>query len=86
VVFQGALVREQGVTFAIVIVKSHVLQAPNQAGSAITSFQPLFPGTPLVLMAQDHQGVPTYYGRKDLVNFLSRVPMGSIPWKEYRTN
>jgi hypothetical protein len=86
VVFQGALVREQGATFAIVIVKPHVLQVPDQARAAITSFQPLFPGAPIVLMAQNHQGVPTYYGRQDLVNFLSRVPIGSIPWKEYRTN
>ena len=84
--FQGALIREQGVTFAIVIVKPHVLQGDDQARAAISSFQPLFPGAPIVLMAQNHRGIPTYYGRKDLVRFLSRVPMGSIPWKQYRTN
>ena len=28
--FDGALIREQGVTFAVVIVKQHVLQCTNQ--------------------------------------------------------
>jgi hypothetical protein len=84
--FQGALVREQGVTFAIVIVKEHILNVPSQAKSAIRSFQPLFPQAPIVLMAQDARGRPAYYGRHDLVNFLSRVSLSTIPWKEYTTS
>jgi hypothetical protein len=84
--FQGAIVKEQGVTFAIVIVKKSVIDNHAEAGRAIISFQPYFPGLPVVLMAQDHRGVPTYYGRNDIAKFLASVPLQAIPWKEYRTN
>lgn len=81
--FQGALVTEQGVTFAIVIVKPHVIQNSFTARETLRGFAPRFPGVPVVLMAQDYRGVPTYYGRKDIVNFLANVPMECIPWREY---
>jgi hypothetical protein len=84
--FEGALVREQGVTFAIVIVKPHVLNSGQQAEEVADSFQPAFPGVPIVLMTQNGRGVPTYRGRRDLVNFLSRVPMRAIPWRRYTLN
>lgn len=81
--FQGAVIKEQGVTFAVVIVKKHVIDNRSQAAQAVSSFQPFFPGIPVVLMAQDHRGVPTYYGRKDIARFLASVPLQAIPWKEY---
>lgn len=84
--FEGALVREQGVTFAVVIVKPHVLNSQSESGRVAAGFQPAFPGTPIVLMAQNHRGAPTYMGRRDLVNFLSRVPVNAIPWKRYSLN
>ncbi len=81
--FQGAVIKEQGVTFAVVIVKQHVLDISSEANDAIASFQPLFPGIPLVLMAQDSRGTPTYYGRRDIVNFMADVALSSVPWREY---
>ena len=81
--FQGAKIREQGVDFAIVIVKPHILNSPNERNETISSFSPIFPGIPLVLMAQDAMGVPTYYGRKDIVDFLANIHISQIPWKEY---
>ena len=83
---QGALVKEQGVNFAIVIVKSFVLQSTFEANKARQSFASLFPGLPIILMAQDGSGRPTYQGRTDIVNFLVNVPMSVIPWKEYSYN
>ena len=84
--FQGAVVREQGVTFAIVIVKRHIIDSTTEANNAIRSFSPVFRGVPLVLMAQDARGVPSYYGRRDIVNFLANVPISAIPWKQYTLN
>lgn len=84
--FQGALVKEQGLTFAIVIVKSHVIQHTAEAMSTQQAFSPVFPGVPIVLMAQDSSGVPTYYGRRDIVGFLSNISMEAVPWKEYSFN
>lgn len=82
---QGAVIREQGVTFAVVIVKPHVVENQYEATRAIGSFQPTF-GVPVVLMAQDGQGRPTFYGREDIASFLSGVPLGRIPWREYSIN
>lgn len=81
--FQGAVICEQGITFAVVIVKQHVVANRSNASRTIESFQPAFPGIPVVLMAQDRHGRPTYYGRQDIAGFLSKVPVQAIPWKEY---
>lgn len=82
---QGAVIREQGQTFAVVIVKPHVVQNANEAARAVQSFTPIF-GVPVVLMAQDSRGRPTYYGRRDIANFMSRVPLHAVHWKEYAIN
>lgn len=84
--FDGAVIREQGVTFAIVVVKPHVLNGIHEANRAISSFAPAFPGMPVVLMAQDSRGRPTYYGRRDITNFLSRVSPSRIRWNRYTIN
>lgn len=80
---QGAVIKEQGVTFAIVIVKKHVLDSQVKRDEAQMSFRSLFPGMPIVLMAQDSKGIPKYWGRKDIVEFLANIYPEQIPWKEY---
>ncbi|MGI9325675.1 MAG: hypothetical protein ACR2PZ_10680 [Pseudomonadales bacterium] len=83
--FQGAVIREHGVTFSIVVVKANVIQSSSRASDAISSFTPVF-RTPVVLMAQDGRGKPTYYGRPDIANFMASVPAHAIPWREYTLN
>jgi hypothetical protein len=80
---QGAVIEEQGITFAIVIVKKQVLDRRNQAEGMIREFQPVFGGVPVVLMAQDHRGLPRYYGRKDIARYMADVPVSAVPWREY---
>jgi hypothetical protein len=81
--FQGALIREQGITFAVAVVQKHVVDNPTTAREAIASFRPAFPGVPIVLMAQDHSGRPTYYGRQDIARFLANTPIGAISWRSF---
>lgn len=81
--FQGALIKEQGVTFGIIIVKPHVLQNKSEANSMYDFGNRMFGEMPIVLMAQNSRGVPTYLGRRDIVNFLAKVPIHRIPWREY---
>lgn len=81
--FEGAVIREQGVTFAIVVVKPHVVQNQHAAIKAINAFSPHFPGMPVVVMGQDSRGTPIYVGRKDISSFLANVPLSAIPWKQY---
>ena len=80
---QGAVIKEQGVEFAIVIVKKYVVDNKFQADKAIHDFSPFFPEIPLVLAAQDHRGRFTYYGRDDISKFLASINPSRIPWKEY---
>jgi hypothetical protein len=84
--FEGAVIHEQGVTFAVVIVRPSVIENTIEAGRAIQSFQPVFPGMLVVLMAQDGRGRPTYYGRRDLSQFMASVPLRAVPWKRYTIN
>jgi hypothetical protein len=84
--FEGALVKEQGVSFAIVVVKSHVLNNHSEADQTAHSFRRAFGGVPVVLMAQNSSGRSTYYGRPDIVKFLANVPLQAIPWRRYELN
>lgn len=79
---QGAIIREQGQSFAIVVAKSHVVTNQSKAAEMIRGMTPVF-GVPVVLMAQDSQGRATYYGRKDISRFMANVPLHAIPWKKY---
>jgi hypothetical protein len=81
--FDGAVVNEQGVTFGIAVVRSSLLNRPGTRDEAVLEFSQAFGGIPTVLMAQDGQGIPTYYGRKDIVDFLASIPMEAIPWGRY---
>ena len=84
--FDGAVIREQGVTFAVVVVNRQTLEDSSRAQEAIRQFGPVFGGVPVVLMAQDSRGTPNYYGRRDLSRFLANVPVRAIPWKRYTLN
>ena len=35
-------------------------------------------------MSQDGRGVPSYWGRPDIVRFLASVPINALPWRNYR--
>lgn len=82
---QGALIQEQGVEFAVIVVKQQVIQNSIQGNDMISTWQNCF-GVPVVLMAQDGRGVPKYFGRTDIVKFLCGVSLNAIPWREYTLN
>jgi len=84
--FDGALIKEQGTSFAIVVVKPYVLTSTSECQQARTGFARYFPGVPIILMAQNSNGVSTYQGRTDIVRFLSRISPSRIPWKTYTAN
>ena len=77
--FKGAVIREQGQTFAVVVIQRHIIDNRSTAADAIATFQPVFAGMPVVLMAQDGSGRPTYFGRQDIARFLAGEPMRAIP-------
>ena len=81
----GAIIREQGITFSIIVVKPHVIQSQLSANKARRNFSTIsdFSGIPMVLAAQDGRGVFTYQGRNDIVDFLANIRASRIPWKRY---
>jgi hypothetical protein len=83
---QVALVREQGVNFAVVVVRQHTLGNRSKADDMIWSLSPHFDGVPVVLVEQNSKGVPTYYGRPDIVHFLSNLLIEQLPWRDFSLN
>lgn len=80
--FDGAKIKEQGVTFAIAVVKSSALTSSDRE-SIRNSFKSVFGNIPIVLAAQNSNGNFKYHGREDIVKFLSTVDPRRIPWKTY---
>jgi hypothetical protein len=84
--FTGAVIREQRTKFAVVNVRPSVISNRTEAENLERYLCPVFGGIPIVLMAQDSRGVPTFRGRKDIVSFLAKVPLHAIRWKKYTLN
>jgi hypothetical protein len=84
--FDGAVIKEHGVTFAIVVVKPTVLNSSATRENTRNSISAVFPGLPVILMAQNGRGRPSYHGRTDIVNFLANIDPIRIPWKTYTMN
>ncbi|MGA2617111.1 MAG: hypothetical protein ABSF26_05830 [Thermoguttaceae bacterium] len=82
----AALVREQNVEFAVVVVRHGIIDNTFEANRAQTSFAPAFGFVPVVLMEQDHRGVPRYYGRPDIVDFLASIDFRRLPWAKWSLN
>ncbi|MES2671049.1 MAG: hypothetical protein V4673_11595 [Pseudomonadota bacterium] len=79
----GAIVKEQGVSFAIAVVKKEAVSTNSKAANIRIGLQRFFPGLPLILASQDSHGRFEYQGRKDIVRFLASITADRIPWKEY---
>jgi hypothetical protein len=80
---RGARIKERGVNCAVVIVPGAVITDEVEADRIITAFQNQVHQGAVVLMAQDFQGSPTFYGRAEIVRFLERTDVTKIRWIEY---
>lgn len=81
--FQGALIKEQGVTFAIISVKLSALQSPAIRNQMQTFGHRVFGAVPIILTAEGSRGTMRYWGRRDIVAFLAKFPASWIPWRQY---
>jgi hypothetical protein len=80
-----ATVSEQGVEFAVVVVRPSVMSGlKRERDEAVRAFSDEL-GVPAVLMIQNSRGTPTYYGREDLVCLLARRCAEELPWRERTT-
>lgn len=72
-----AIVKEQGVTFAVISVKDHVASSPHSAQQFIAAVTPIY-GCPVVVIGERSGRL---YGRQDIVNFLSQIHSSQLPWR-----
>ncbi len=83
--FRGALIKEQGVTFAVVEVTIDVLSGGDRRlAEERARFTPIFKDVPIVLAARRPDGRAVFSGRPDVVRFLTTTGWNRIPWKRYR--
>lgn len=73
-----ALVREQGITFAVVSVKDDVTYSQQRAAEMIEFLTPIY-SCPVVVMGETNRRM---FGRTDIVNFLTRIHPARLPWRE----
>lgn len=74
---QYAVIKEQGVTFAVVVVKGHVIRSTFEAQRTRAALEVEF-GMSVALWSENNDNV---YGRPDIVRFLQNVHVSQIPWR-----
>lgn len=82
----AALFKEQNVPVAVVMVDDYVVGNHFRSRDALLAASRVFPGTVPVLFGKTQSGRSEFFGRKDVVEFLSRVPTEALPWAEYSVN
>ncbi len=83
--FRGALIKEQGITFAVVEVDPAVLTGGDRRLTEERArYAPIFKEVPIVLAARGPDKRARYSGRPDIVRFLASTGWTRIPWKRYR--
>jgi hypothetical protein len=78
----AAAISMAGTKFMVVLVGLSTASGPGEADLVIADMQQKF-GVPVLLMGQEEDGTPTYYGNTDLKERLADVPVDRMPWKEY---
>ena len=78
----AAAISMAGTKFMIVLVGLTTASGPGEVDLVIADMQRRF-GVPIVLMGQQDDGTPIYYGDEDLKDRLAAVPVDRMPWKEY---
>jgi hypothetical protein len=79
---RAAAISMAGTKFMIVLVSLTTASGPGEADLVIADMHRRF-GVPIVLMGQQEDGTPVYYGDEDLKHRLTAVPVDRMPWKEY---
>ena len=78
----GAVIREQGVSFVVLLVNPAAMLTQSEADKTREAFQRYFPDLSIVLASQNARGLFEYQGRPELVRFLALIDASRIPWKE----
>lgn len=78
----AALVREQGVTFAVALMKDRVLDNPTLADQQIRAVAVAL-GCPLVVLMGE-RNCRLRGNRRDVVDFVASLHPSRLPWRKYQ--
>lgn len=78
----AALVKEQGVTFGVVLVKDHVVTSQHQSNQMIQAASHALGCGLIVLMGETNNRLRG--NRQDVVNFVANLHPSQLPWREWR--
>lgn len=73
-----ALIREQGQDFAVLAVKPHVIQSPQEREAAMATGRQAF-GVRTALLSEDGRT----WGPTDIVQWLRGVELVQLPWRTF---
>ena len=77
--FSAAIVKESDHEFAVVLVKTEVVNNLARARMVSAGCSTVLTGKPIVLAAQDAVGRFSFHGRKELIEILRKLePKGSL--------
>ena len=84
--FTGAIVKTEGKNIAVAVVADSFLTLPQAEKMAeMRRYASAFPDLPLVFMTMSEDGGSEFFGRPDLINLLSYVPLNYIIFKTFET-
>jgi hypothetical protein len=78
---RAAIIKQEGITFAVVHVPASAVQSDAVANRTIKAYESYF-DVPVVLMYDDSKRT-RWFGRNDIVDFISDYSFGDLPWKIY---
>lgn len=76
-----APISEQGINFSVVLMKPNFQLTSGNMASLNSELPNDFP-RPIVVARESRSGLE-FYGRTDIVNFLSNLDPSQIPWLSY---
>lgn len=79
--FTAALVREQGVTFAVIMAKDHVLNSQTESDNLIRTMAVSMRCPLIVLMGESNRRLRG--NRRDVVQFVANLHPARLPWKKW---
>lgn len=82
--FDAAFVKKSGVEIGIIATTMDILNDKMQADNLITYCEErILVGYQVVLMAQDSQDIPHYYGKQELTRLLEATNFRKIHFRRY---
>ncbi|WP_238883309.1 hypothetical protein [Clostridium sp. YIM B02551] len=78
---EAAIINNSELTFALIPVDYSIVMDSTTAKNIQASYAKYFPGLPIILMSANDLTIPTYFGRKDILRYLTDLNPSSISFE-----